>query len=178
MEIEKSLSKEDTIVFLRQLAYALEKNLALNIGDTSISISPALEISLEYEENGDESELEIEFNWTRTDRPKRSKFEIFEAKNGGWYFRLKARNGQTILASQKYTTKQGAEKGIASIKKNVRKKNIEFRSSPSEQRCFVLKATNGEIIGTSQMYKRKASCEKGARAVLNITSAAEVTVVE
>ena len=83
-----------------------------------------------------------------------------------------------ILPSQKYTTKQGAEKGIVSVKNNVKGKNIEFLTSKSEQPYFVLKASNGEIIGTSQMYKRKASCEKGARAVLKTTSDTEVVEVE
>jgi len=44
------------------------------------------------------------------------KFEIFEGKDGQFYFHLKAENGEIIAASQAYTTKQSAEHGIAAIK--------------------------------------------------------------
>jgi uncharacterized protein len=43
-------------------------------------------------------------------------FEIFIGSNGQYYFRLKAANGQIIAASEGYTTKQGAQNGIASVK--------------------------------------------------------------
>lgn len=44
------------------------------------------------------------------------KFEIFKGKNGNFYFHLKAANGQIIAASEGYTSKQGAQDGIASVK--------------------------------------------------------------
>lgn len=177
MEIEKDLSKKDAIVFLRQIADALEKNQPIAIDKQSITIPPTTEISVEYEEEGDEVELEIEFNWSKVKRSQGGKFELFEGKTSGWYFRLKANNGQVILTSQKYKTKQGAEKGITSIKKNASENNIEYRASKSDQPYFVLKATNNEIIGTSQMYKRRAGCEKGAKSVVNNALSASVEVV-
>lgn len=167
MELEKDLSKRDAITFLRQLADSLENNQSLKVDAQSITIPKTAEISLEYEEEDDAVELEIEFNWTKVDRSKAGKFEVFEGKKSGWYFRLKASNGQTILISQMYKTKQGAEKGVASIKKNANKSNIEYRTSQSDQSYFVLKSANSQVIGTSQMYKRLAGCEKGARSVLN-----------
>lgn len=46
-----------------------------------------------------------------------SKFEIFKATNGQYYFRLKAENGEIIANSEGYTTKQGALNGIAAVKR-------------------------------------------------------------
>lgn len=46
-----------------------------------------------------------------------SKFEIFKATNGQYYFRLKAENGEIIANSEGYTTKQGAQNGIAAVKR-------------------------------------------------------------
>lgn len=43
-------------------------------------------------------------------------FEIFKGSNGQYYFRLKAANGQIIAASEGYTTKHGAQNGIAAVK--------------------------------------------------------------
>jgi uncharacterized protein YegP (UPF0339 family) len=40
------------------------------------------------------------------------KFEIKESTGGKFRFNLKAGNGQIILSSESYETKQGAEKGL------------------------------------------------------------------
>jgi uncharacterized protein YegP (UPF0339 family) len=47
------------------------------------------------------------------------KFEIFKGNDGKYYFRLKAANGEIIAHSEGYSTKQGANDGIASVKKNA-----------------------------------------------------------
>lgn len=47
------------------------------------------------------------------------KFEIFKGNDGKYYFRLKAVNGEIIAHSEGYSTKQGANDGIASVKKNA-----------------------------------------------------------
>lgn len=43
------------------------------------------------------------------------KFEINRAKDGQFYFNLKARNGQVILTSEMYTTKANTHSGITSV---------------------------------------------------------------
>lgn len=45
------------------------------------------------------------------------KFQIFKGTNGQYYFRLKAENGETIAVSEGYTSKQGAQNGIAAVKR-------------------------------------------------------------
>ena len=47
------------------------------------------------------------------------KFELYEDKAGEFRFRLKAGNGEIILASEGYKQKASAENGIASVKKNA-----------------------------------------------------------
>lgn len=47
------------------------------------------------------------------------KFEIYLDKAGEYRFRLKARNGEPILASEGYTAKSGCKNGIESVRKNV-----------------------------------------------------------
>jgi len=47
-----------------------------------------------------------------------SKFEVFKDKAGEFRFRLKAANGEIILASQAYTQKHNCLKGIESIKEH------------------------------------------------------------
>ena len=55
-----------------------------------------------------------------------SKFERNEAKNGQFYFNLKAGNGQVIGKSELYTTKAAMENGIASVGKNAPDASVEI----------------------------------------------------
>lgn len=48
-----------------------------------------------------------------------SKFDRLLAKNGQYYFNLKASNGQVIGTSEMYKSKEGMETGIASVKANA-----------------------------------------------------------
>ena len=47
------------------------------------------------------------------------KFVITKRQNGEFQFNLKAGNGQTILASEGYTTMAACKNGIESLKKNA-----------------------------------------------------------
>ena len=44
------------------------------------------------------------------------KFELFQDRGGEFRFHLRARNGEIILASQGYCTKNGCEHGIACVR--------------------------------------------------------------
>ena len=50
---------------------------------------------------------------------KHPKFEIYKDKAGEFRFRLKARNGEPILASEGYTAKASCLNGVESVKKNA-----------------------------------------------------------
>ena len=47
------------------------------------------------------------------------KFELYNDKKGAFRFRLKAGNGEIILASEGYVSKDGCKNGIASVRKNA-----------------------------------------------------------
>ena len=50
---------------------------------------------------------------------KNPKFEIYNDKKGEFRFRLKAKNGQVIAASEGYAAKSGCKNGIESVRKNA-----------------------------------------------------------
>ena len=50
---------------------------------------------------------------------KHPKFEVYQDKAGEYRFRLKARNGEIILASEGYKDKKSCLNGIESVKKNA-----------------------------------------------------------
>ena len=53
------------------------------------------------------------------------KFTLFKGQDGQFYFNLKASNGEIICQSEGYVSKQGAENGIASIKRNAADAEID-----------------------------------------------------
>lgn len=55
------------------------------------------------------------------------KFEVYLDKAGEYRFRLKARNGEKIIASEGYKSKSSCMKGIESVKKNASNAAIEKR---------------------------------------------------
>ena len=56
---------------------------------------------------------------------KHPKFEIYTDKAGEFRFRLKATNGEPILASESYTTKAGCKNGVESVVKNAADATVE-----------------------------------------------------
>ncbi len=91
-----------------------------------------------------------------------AKFEINKAVDGSYYFHLKATNGQIILASETYSAKSGAEKGIESVRANASlEERYERKSDVNGKPYFIIKAANGELIGKSQMYASLADMEQG-----------------
>lgn len=102
------------------------------------------------------------------------KFETYTDKGGKYRFRLKASNGEIILASQGYASRSGLATGIASVKKNCKDKDcFAVKKTPSGHR-FNLVASNGRVIGTSETYKTPRACENGIASVRKNAPTAKV----
>ena len=105
------------------------------------------------------------------------KFEFYTDKAGEFRFRLKAGNGETILASEGYTSKAACSNGIESVQKNCLDEGcFEKTTTESGKFRFNLKARNGQVIGTSQNYESEAARDNGIAAVGR--AAPEAPVVE
>lgn len=93
-------------------------------------------------------------------------FEITNRTNGEFQFNLKAGNGQTILASEGYSSKSGCENGIESVRTNSQiDSRFDSKTSSNGKYYFNLKASNGQIIGTSEMYESVSSRDNGIASV-------------
>lgn len=94
------------------------------------------------------------------------KFELYKDKAGEFRFRLKAGNGQIILASEGYKQRASAENGIDSVRKNSADDGRFDRTETKGGKYrFNLKATNGQVIGTSESYESASSRENGIQSV-------------
>ena len=94
------------------------------------------------------------------------KYVVKKAKNGQFFFNLKAGNGETILSSEMYKKKASAMNGIASVQKNSPDaKRYDRRVNKAGKDYFVLKAANHQVIGNSEAYNSKAAMENGIKSV-------------
>lgn len=94
------------------------------------------------------------------------KFQVFRSPvNSQFYYRLKAQNGENILNSEGYTTKQNCLAAIVSVKQNAPIDSRYERKDSSAGYTFNLKAANGEIVGRSEVYTTSTSREGGIAAV-------------
>ncbi|MDP5218212.1 YegP family protein [Ruegeria sp. 2205SS24-7] len=95
-----------------------------------------------------------------------AKFELYTDKSGEFRFRLKAGNGENILASEGYKQKASAENGIKSVKENAGDDGrYERKETAAGKHMFNLKASNGQVIGTSQSYASASGRDNGIESV-------------
>ncbi|MBL9022360.1 MAG: YegP family protein [Myxococcales bacterium] len=93
-------------------------------------------------------------------------FNVFKGLDGKYYFNLKAANGEIVLASQAYTSKANAKKGVASIRDNGGDvANYEVRDAQNDQAYFVLKASNGKVIATGETYVSASNAERAIESI-------------
>ncbi len=103
------------------------------------------------------------------------KYVVETGKDGQFYFRLQAENGEPILSSEGYELKAGWENGIGSVKENASLAGrYERKTSINGKPFFVLEADNGEQIGKSEIYESKASRESGILAGKRVAPTAPI----
>ena len=106
---------------------------------------------------------------------KHPKFQIFKGTNNQFYFRLKAQNGEIILASEGYTAKQSAKDTIDVARKlGQDASKYDKRTASNGSPYFVLVANNNEVIGVSELYSSVANRDNGIQAVMNVIGTAQV----
>lgn len=95
------------------------------------------------------------------------KFQVLKSSaNYQYYYRLKAKNGESVLNGEGYTTKQNCLNAIASVKINAPyDSRYDRRMATNGQYYFLLKAGNGEVIGKSEMYNTSNAREGGIETV-------------
>ena len=102
-------------------------------------------------------------------------FEVYTDAKGEQRFRLKAPNGEIILASEGYTTKAACMNGIESVRENsALDERFEAYQDAAEKHRFRLKAANNQIIGVGEAYESEANLKSGIDSVKRWALGAEV----
>jgi len=104
-------------------------------------------------------------------------FVIEQGSTGKYRFNLRAGNYETILTSETYESKSGAEGGIESVRKNAKNADRYVRKTATNgSPYFTLTAANGQVIGTSEMYSSTAARDNGIKSVKE--NAPDATVID
>ncbi len=102
-------------------------------------------------------------------------YDLRPANGGGYYFNVKAGNGQIIATSEVYSTKSNANRGIETVTRNVGD-YLAFSNARTGARfvvfeneggnySFQLRAKNGQVVLNSESYKSEASALNGTFSV-------------
>lgn len=102
------------------------------------------------------------------------KFEISTRSNGEFQFNLKAGNGQVILTSEGYATREACLAGIASVRAHASDEHFERKAARDGSPYFSLKARNGQSIGKSEMYASSGARDDGIASVIRHATDASV----
>ncbi len=82
-----------------------------------------------------------------------AKFVVRQNASLQYHFNLQATNGEKMLSSETYTTKQAALNGISSVKINA-PYDVRYQKLTSKRGLpyFVLRGANNEVLGVSEEY--------------------------
>lgn len=82
-----------------------------------------------------------------------AKFVISRSTNAQYYFTFHGDNGERMLLSEMYVTKQSAINGAGAAKAaSPYDKNYSRLTANNNQPYFLLKAENGQVLGVSETY--------------------------
>ena len=94
------------------------------------------------------------------------KFELYQDKGGKFRFRLKAGNGQIILASNAYADKTSAQDAIKQAQSCAKKDGcFERKEAQNGHAIFNLTDGAGHVLGKSEQYSSNSACENGIASV-------------
>lgn len=103
--------------------------------------------------------------------PKRERFEIFTGENRQSYFHLRAGNGEIMLSSEGYSSKQAAQNGLESVQANGKNASqFEVFEAADGQYGVRLVATNGQIIARGELYSSKSNANRAVAHLVELLS--------
>ena len=94
-----------------------------------------------------------------------AKYLITKTTNGQYRWVLMSGNGEKLITSETYISKQSCLVGIQSSKLNVADSNFKKLNSSRNEPYFNQVANNYQVLGTSEMYSSSYSRDLGIESV-------------
>jgi len=106
-------------------------------------------------------DLADEYGDTESSASAPGKIDLYQSSDSQWRFRVVSGNGRTLLSSEAYVSKQGAENGIASVLENgVDPAQYALNQTAAGKFNLRLRAGNYEVIAFTQAYSTKSSATR------------------
>ena len=110
-------------------------------------------------------------------RQYNGKYEVYQAGDG-FKYNLKASNGEVLVSSEVYTSRDGVIKAIEAIKRNVESGEIRVFADKHGNYKFKLTAGNHRVIAISAHYSTEKSAERASESFKKFALTADVVDVE
>ncbi len=95
-----------------------------------------------------------------------ARVEVAQGESGQFHFNFFARNGQTVLSSESYTSEAAAFNGAFAVQaEGVTDAAYTIKENSAGGFYFTVTALNGQVIGMSQQYTTKQSAADAVTAV-------------
>lgn len=98
--------------------------------------------------------------------PSGAQFQVIRGLSGAYYFHLRAKNGEIVLASQSYSSRASAVNGVTSVQGNGRTPSRFEILENNGAYHFVLKAGNGAVIAHGENYVSKYNAERAVNTIV------------
>ena len=103
-----------------------------------------------------------------------ARIEVLESQ-AGFRFNLHAGNGETVLSSESYTTKEAAWNGAFAIKDAAAlEASFTIKTATDNRYYFTLTAENGQVVGVSQMYTSRTAAQAGVTSVKSLLASMDL----
>lgn len=104
--------------------------------------------------------------------PSGAQFQVFRGLDNGYYFHLRAGNGEIVLQSQGYSSRTGAVNGATSVKANgASAASYQLLEAANGQWYFVVKAGNGAVVAHGETYASKSNAQRAIATCVELLSA-------
>ncbi len=120
----------------------------------------------------------------KKEEPKKSagrqyngKYEVYKSGDG-WAYRLKASNGEVLVTSEVYASKESMLSAIEAVKKNVEVGEVKVYDDKSGKHQFKLVAKNHRVLVISANYDKEARAQSAAESFKKFALKADVVEID
>ncbi|MBI9008915.1 MAG: DUF1508 domain-containing protein [Tenericutes bacterium] len=101
------------------------------------------------------------------------KYQLSKEGDKAFFIKLVASNGQVLLVSQKYASKQSALNGLESIKNAIENQNFTVSKDKQERYQYKLYTSNKQLIVSGETYPQRANCLSSVESVIRFSGLAK-----
>lgn len=108
---------------------------------------------------------------------EKGKYQIYREGPKAFFANLIASNGQILLTTQKYASKQATLNGVEAIKNAIANQNFTVSRDKQNRYQYKLYTGNKQLIVSGETYPQKANCLSSVQSVIRFSGLAKVVEI-